>query len=116
MSPFPSINRKVSTPNDFDDLCEVMERLAQFEARYNRARETVQMEVHHHRPRRLPDPARPTPTPPNPSRLNPINLTPATGQHARAASISDELMILTTKKARLRSTSEEPKPTKPGQK
>jgi transposase len=34
---FSIINRKVLTPNDFDDLGEVIERLAKFEARYNQA-------------------------------------------------------------------------------
>ncbi len=73
---FSVVQRKVVSPNDFTDLNIVVKRLADFEAPLQPGRETVQMEVHHHRPHR------PTPTPgtapgryskprPTPSGLNP---------------------------------------------
>jgi DDE superfamily endonuclease len=68
---FSITQRKVLSPNDFDDLDVVVERLAAFEARYNQAAEPFKWKftttdladlmarLDHHRPAITTDPAQP---------------------------------------------------------
>ena len=81
---FSIVQRKVVSPNDFTDLDAVIDRLVRLRDPLQPDRPTVQMEVHHHRPRRPPGPARPASTLagrkpcPTPSRMTPDELTSAT--------------------------------------
>jgi len=83
---FSVVQRKVLTPKQLRRSQRGHRPARQFRGTVQPGSETVQMGIHHHRPRRLPHPTRPTSTRRTPSRLNPLNPDPRARQHARAAS------------------------------